>query len=398
MELNIPLTAADSRHLYEQIYEYIRDEIRAARLQTGEKLPSTRQLASSLRIARTTVELAYEQLEEEGYIDIRRGSGAYVCEISNIPEVMGRADSCGEFAGKERDDSISQSNRRLQHASYSYHGGPAQNGEKNARSGRTAADVREADPGREWIDFSPRTIDMSMFPYATWRRILRGILTGDRAELFHRGDPRGDMELRTTIAHYLHLSRGCNCEPEQIVVGAGNDYLLMLLSLLLREDSRQTRQKQPVSSDVAGQNFRLEDAMIQQASAEAFESEYGNLAPRRIAMEPATYLRAAQVLQAEGYEIVPVASDAGGMQVKSSGRCSYNGEGLMALEDSDCQLAYVMPARQFPTGVVMPYPRRTELLAWAAQEENRYIIEDDYDSEFKYRGRPVPSLLSLIHI
>ena len=66
----------------------------------------------------------------------------------------------------------------------------------------------------------------------------------------------------------------------------------------------------------------------------------------------------------------------------------------MALEDSDCQLVYVMPARQFPTGVVMPYPRRAELLAWAAQEENRYIIEDDYDSEFKYRGRPVPSLQS----
>lgn len=323
MDLSFPLTPGDGRHLYQQIYEYIREEIRTGRLAAGEKLPATRQLAANLQIARTTAELAYAQLEEEGYLVIRRGSGAYVSEISNIPEVTqeyGR-ESAGGFWNENGE-------------------GPAPEAEENvpAAGGFDGAGL---------IDFSPRTIDMSMFPYATWRRILRGILTGDRSDLFRRGDPKGDRSLRTTIAHYLHLSRGCVCDPEQIIIGAGNDYLLMVLAILLRGDDRN-----------------------------------GN---PQIAMERYTYLRAAQVLQAEGYEIAEVASDAGGIVVR--------GEGA-SLEASGCRLVYTMPARQFPTGVVMPYPRRAELLAWARGGEQRYIIEDDYDSEFKYRGRPVPSLQS----
>ena len=87
MELNMELLPGNGRHLYEQIYEYIRGEIRSGKLLAGERLPSTRQLAASLKIARTTVELAYEQLEEEGYLVIRRGSGAYVCETQNIPSL-----------------------------------------------------------------------------------------------------------------------------------------------------------------------------------------------------------------------------------------------------------------------------------------------------------------------
>lgn len=323
MDLSFPLTAGDGRHLYQQIYEYIREEIRTGRLAAGEKLPATRQLAANLQIARTTAELAYAQLEEEGYIVIRRGSGAYVCEISNIPEVT------QEYGRTSRTE-------------------PGDGKTENPASG--LAESGPAAGGREeegLIDFSPRTIDMSMFPYATWRRILRGILTGDRSDLFRRGDPKGDRSLRTTIAHYLHLSRGCVCEPEQVIIGAGNDYLLMVLAILLRGD-------------------RADE-------------------PLQIAMERYTYLRAAQVLQAEGYGIAEVESDAGGLVVRGSGN---------SLEASGCRLVYTMPARQFPTGAVMPYPRRAELLAWARAQEDRYIIEDDYDSEFKYRGRPVPSLQS----
>ncbi len=327
MDLSFPLTPGDGRHLYQQIYEYIRDEIRTGRLAAGEKLPATRQLAANLQIARTTAELAYAQLEEEGYLVIRRGSGAYVSEISNIPAVI-------QEYGKELSETMGD-DKREGLATEIKEGSPAE------------ASLGEDDPEEDgWIDFSPRTIDMSMFPYATWRRILRGILTGDRSDLFRRGDPKGDPGLRATIAHYLHLSRGCVCEPEQIIIGAGNDYLLMVLAILLRGDGE------------------------------------GGM---RIAMERYTYLRAAQVLQAEGYKIAEVESDAGGIVVRGDGK---------SLEASGCRLVYTMPARQFPTGVVMPYPRRAELLAWARSGENRYIIEDDYDSEFKYRGRPVPSLQS----
>ncbi len=322
MELSMELQPGSGRHLYEQIYEHIREEIRTGKLLAGEKLPSTRSLAANLKIARTTVELAYEQLEEEGYLVIRRGSGAYVCETQNIPDFP-EIDRFGYYP-KIPGNIPKQAVRKRS--------------DERKDKGKTGTGEKSAAESGSRIDFSPRTIDMSVFPYATWRRILRGILTGDRADLFRRGDPQGDAELRTTIARYLHLSRGCHCDPEQIVIGAGNDYLMMLLGVLL-EDSR-------------------------------------------IGMESPTYLRAAQVMQAMGFSVEPIRSDAGGM-------CAD------ALERSGCRLAYLMPARQFPTGTVMPYPRRAELLSWAAAGENRYLIEDDYDSEFKYRGRPVPSLQSM---
>ena len=309
MELNMELLPGNGRHLYEQIYEYIRGEIRSGKLLAGERLPSTRQLAASLKIARTTVELAYEQLEEEGYLVIRRGSGAYVCETQNIPSLTEESRESAKI-----------------------------NIDRNSQTQRSCPVLQENPKRKTEIDFSPRTIDMSMFPYATWRRILRGILTGDR-----RGDPQGDPELRTTIAHYLHLSRGCHCDPEQIVIGAGNDYLLMVLGILLGKSFSNTDVHKGV----------------------------------RIGMESPTYLRAADVMRSMGFSIEPIADDENGMRAD-------------ALEESDCQLAYLMP-----TGVVMPYPRRAELLSWAAEKAGRYLIEDDYDSEFKYRGRPVPSLQSM---
>lgn len=358
MELSMELLPGDGRHLYEQIYEHIREEIRTGKMLAGERLPSTRQLAGSLKIARTTVELAYEQLEEEGYLVIRRGSGAYVCETQNIPNLT---ETCREPVPK-RIDYI---------------------GQKVEKS----HDLQDNLKQEAEIDFSPRTIDMSMFPYATWRRILRGILTGDRADLFRRGDPQGDLELRSTIARYLHLSRGCHCDPEQIIIGAGNDYLMLLLGILLSGKSAENEahscgfgtawepdgilmvRNHAESEGAGGHTFRMSSSPPGQ----------DNL---RIGMESPTYLRAAQVMQAMGFSVEPIRSDAGGM-------CAD------ALEASGCQLAYLMPARQFPTGVVMPYPRRAELLSWAASGEDRYLIEDDYDAEFKYRGRPVPSLQSM---
>ena len=329
MELSMELMPG--RHLYEQIYEHIREEIRSGKLLAGEKLPSTRHLAATLRISRTTAELAYEQLEEEGYLVIRRGSGAYVCETQSL---LDRAEK--------------------------------ENGQEKKRTSQPQEEEAKAPalhPGEAVIDFSPRTIDMSAFPYATWRRILRGILTGDRADLFRRGDPQGDLELRTTIARYLHLSRGCKCGPEQIVIGAGNDYLLMLLGILLGNGLRR-------DPDTSSEPDQIP------------ESAGKGKPVLRIGMESPTYLRAADVMRSVGFSVEPVRSDGSGMRAD-------------ALEESGSSLAYVMPARQFPTGVVMPYPRRTELLAWAGAGKDRYLLEDDYDSEFKYRGRPVPSLQSM---
>ncbi len=98
-----------------------------------------------------------------------------------------------------------------------------------------------------------------------------------------------------------------------------------------------------------------------------------------IAMEEPTYERAYQIFRSFAYEILAVPVDQSGMSVKE-------------LKKTNARLAYVMPSHQYPTGVVMPIGRRMELLRWAKEGQGRYLIEDDYDSEFRYRGKPIPSL------
>ncbi|MDE5933379.1 MAG: PLP-dependent aminotransferase family protein, partial [Lachnospiraceae bacterium] len=185
-------------------------------------------------------------------------------------------------------------------------------------------------------DFSPNAIDMSLFPYTTWKKITKNILVDARSNMFALGEPQGDWELRVTISRYLHASRGVNCKPEQIMIGAGNDYLLLLLEKIL-----------------------------------------GRHIP--VAMENPTYKRACRIFQSFAYPVSFVQMDEGGMKPD-------------ALRESGAQLAYVMPAHQYPTGIVMPIGRRMELLRWASEKEERYLIEDDYDSEFRYRSKPIPAL------
>ena len=186
------------------------------------------------------------------------------------------------------------------------------------------------------VDFSPRGIDLEGFPYATWRKISRSVLKEEDRELFLKGEPQGDLILREAIREYLHAARGVNCDVSQIIIGAGNEYLLMLLSQIIGRDAV-------------------------------------------IAMENPTYRQAYRVLSGVGHKVLPVGIDKNGFCVKE-------------LEGQDVQAAYVMPSHQFPTGTVMPVRRRQELLFWAGEQPGRYLIEDDYDSEFRYKGKPIPAL------
>lgn len=331
MDLNIQLNLSEKEHLYLQIYDYIRGEIRSGSLTAGEKLPSTRSLASYLNISRSTTQLAYDMLAEEGYIELRRGSGAYVCEIADLlpPETGPASAAMSSAAG-------------LPPGLSSAAALPPAPGLPSAGGLPDVSSVPQSAEEGGLIDFSPRSIEMRSFPYATWRRIVRGIMAYGNADVFTRGDPQGDLPLRQTIAHHLHLSRGVQCSPQQIVIGAGNDYLLMLLRQILGDG-------------------------------------------RKIAMENPTYLRAYHIFHSMEYEVVTVPMDSAGIDVRDLSR-------------TDCTLAYVMPAHQYPCGIRMSYPRRTELLQWAQSGKDgqeRYILEDDYDSEFKYTGRPVKSLQSL---
>ena len=365
-ELNIRLDPEDKKPLYRQIYEYIRGEIRSGGLEAGERLPSTRSLASGLHVARSTTELAYSQLLSEGYVRVKKNSGYYVNEIENLAALyFGEPGRDGIYSPEHNLNVPGHDTYSTVHNTYS----PRQNasGAEDALSspGRAGtagqAETGEAagpDPctaqisalsqiGKQsvrdssLIDFSLRHTEMSAFPYSTWKKIMREVMVNANSEMFSHSEPGGDLTLRATIAHYLHLSRGVRCNPGQVIVGAGNDYLLMLLRHILGEG-------------------------------------------RKVAMEDPSYQRAAQIFSSFGYRICPVDMDDDGMLPTS-------------VAESGADLVYAMPAHQFPMGCIMPVGRRAALLGWAAENPDRYIIEDDYDSEFRYRGKPIPALQSLDH-
>ena len=291
-ELTITLDVKSTIPLYEQIYEYIKTDIKNGKISCGEKLPSTRALAKYLEISRSTVELAYEQLLAEGYVEAEACRGFFVTQIEELYQWETAKETVAQKIIKEENV-------------YKY-------------------------------DFSPRGVDLQSFPYSVWRKLSKEILSNDKSDLFQLGDSQGEYELRETICRYLYQARGVNCEPEQIVIGAGNEYLLMLLSTVL------------------GKN-------------------------RKIAFENPTYRQAYRLFENLSYDTCVVEMDRKGMCVDK-------------LRKSGAEIAYVMPSHQYPLGIVMPIKRRMELLRWAAEEEERYIIEDDYDSEFRYKGKPIPAL------
>jgi GntR family transcriptional regulator/MocR family aminotransferase len=290
--LIIPLNTGVSVPLYEQIYEFIKNEIRTGKLAVATKLPSTRSLSLNLQISRSTVELAYSQLISEGYIEARPKSGYYVLSIGDLVQLPQEKHRVNKEVVNKKDSVL--------------------------------------------FDFSPFSVDISEFPFATWRRLSNQCMNDMNQDLFLLGESQGDSSLRSAIARYLHGSRGVLLEPEQIVIGAGTDYLIQLLAQILSK-------------------------------------------PRLIAMENPSYKRAYQIFRGLGYEVAPISVNSDGIDV-------------VELSKSETNLCYVTPSHQYPLGVVMPIKKRMELLQWACQEKDRYIIEDDHDSEFRYKGKPIPSL------
>lgn len=291
-ELTMSLDSNLSRPLYEQIYDHIKKEIQNGSLGTNEKLPSTRKLARYLDVSRSTVTLAYEQLLSEGYIENCPNRGYFINDLEGLYKL------------------------------------------NTAQQIPYKSEERQTE--RYDCDFSPSGVDLGSFPHNIWRKLSKDLLLDNNQELFRLGDARGEAGLRNTIAAYLYQARGVQCLPEQIVIGAGNDYLLMLLNAILGEK-------------------------------------------RCYAFENPTYRKAADILRILGNEIKAVGMDQYGMDVKS-------------LERGKVSVAYVMPSHQYPLGIVMPLKRRMQLLAWAGEKAERYIIEDDYDSEFRYKGKPIPAL------
>lgn len=201
-------------------------------------------------------------------------------------------------------------------------------------------------PIEEWKDersgydyvFDHANVDTSAFPFDTWRKLYREVLSGNE-NLLPLGDPQGDYGLRKEIAEYLYRSRGVQCSPGQLVVGSGTQAQLLLLVQII-----------------------------------GWNRKYG--------MENPGYSKVRKVLQHNGVEVDPIPLDREGLDIR-------------ALQEKETEIVYVTPSHQFPTGIVMSISRRYELLQWAAETKSRYIIEDDYDSEFRYSSKPIPSLQGL---
>lgn len=304
-DLIISLDAKASEPLYEQICNYFRQEIQDGRLAAGKRLPSSRVLAGNLEVSRSTVDLAYDQLVSEGYIESIPCKGYYVCEIDGLY--------------------------------YSIMGGKTPAVGENAEKKTNRSKIQESGSKDQVFDcdFALNGIAPGSFPHNIWRKLSKQVLTEAQDSLFALGDPCGELSLREAIAEYLYHARGVACLPEQILVGAGNDYLLMLLCTILGE---------------------------------------GHM----IAMENPTYKSAWHDFGHMGFVRCTAGQDELGLKVNE-------------LEETGADMVYVMPSHQFPMGTVMPLKRRLSLLKWAARGE-RYIIEDDYDSEFRYKGKPIPAL------
>ena len=187
-------------------------------------------------------------------------------------------------------------------------------------------------------DFSPFSLCKESFPYRMWNRLYRQCMRDKGEELFDLGERQGDLELRVAIAKYLFGYRGLIIKPENMIIGAGTGYLLQLLEHLIDEKSI-------------------------------------------IAMENPTYMQAYRIFSSLNRKLLPISLDENGIKVEE-------------LKRSEAKAVYLTPSHQFPTGVVMPIKRRKEILGWAAGE-GRYIIEDDHDSEFRYKGLPIPPLKAI---
>ena len=273
--------------LYEALYRCIRADILSGNLTAGQKLPSKRTLAANLEVSKITVEAAYAQLLSEGFISAREKVGYFVERVDALP--------------------------------------------------RGETPLRAPEPAMP----TPEGVDLvggggAKFPFSVWSRLQRGVML-DHGETLLRPLPnQGYPRLRCAIADHLAAFRGMTVAPEDILIGAGTDFLYNLLIQLLGRD-------------------------------------------KRYAVEEPGYGKIRQIYAAGGACCVDAPMD---------------GQGVLPSVLDTADVLHLSPSHHFPTGLVTPVPRRLELLNRAAQGE-KWIIEDDYDSEFRFDARPKPAMYAL---
>lgn len=299
----IVIDKQSDRPIYQQIYLALREQITSGELAPGQKLPSIRALASKLSIARNTVDSAYRQLQVEGFVNSRQGSGFIVQDT-----VLPRLDTKPAHPTKAKAKQIFTPEATTKQVKY---------------------------------DFRYGNLCTGSFPAEQWRKLINEVLSDDTAlAMAGYNNPRGEYELREEIAKHLHEACGVDCDPGQIIMTSGTQESIELLCRMFDPHSD------------------------------------------RIAMENPGFYYGRAIFQSLGYAIDPIQSD-----------CGYE-QYLSDIERSNAKLIYTTPCHQFPVGSCMDMQTRA-LLLLKADEKDAYIIEDNYDSEFRYNSQPIPSLQSI---
>lgn len=312
----LPVIAVDRKSpkaLHQQIYDAYRAAIVSGSLRPGQRVPSTRLLATELGVSRVPVLNAYAQLLAEGYLESVVGAGTMISRL--LPE---------QFTSTVPSKAKVAASRL----------GPR----PVARQIASLPVPRETPWWLRLGAFGVGQVAFDQFPLQLWSKLVARRSRDMHTRSFHYGDPMGSPALRQAIAGYLRTSRSVHCEPEQVMIVAGSQQAIEISARVLFEP---------------GNSIWTEDP--------GYPFGQGALA-------------------LAGCKLVPVPVDREGLDVAAG-----------ILKCRTARAALVTPSHQFPLGVTMSASRRLQLLSWA-HKRGAWILEDDYDSEYRYESQPIPSL------
>ena len=329
---------------YRWIYAALRTEILEGRLRPGSRLPSSRDLAFQYRLSRGTIVTAFEQLKSEGYIEGTIGSGSYVSKV--LPEqflqvatTRVKTPSASSSLAGSRHSGAEAEARQRSTTRLSALGNGARRAKRNYSEYARRLQLFPPLDLRHSRAFRAYVPALDLFPTTLWARLAARRLRTATATMLLGCDPLGYRPLREAIADYLRTSRGVRCSFEQVAIVSGVQEALDLVARLFLNPGD------------------------------------------RLCMENPGYVGASCVFEAIGSQVIPAPVDDEGIELDSR-------------RIRGARLIYVTPGHQFPLGITMSLPRRLHLLE-LAEKSDALIFEDDYDSEYRYSGRPMPALQGL---
>lgn len=320
--------------LSRQLYQALRLRVLDGRLSSGSRLPASRDLAVALGISRNSVVRAYDQLYAEGFIEGRIGNGTYVAHLPEKAAPLKKLSTNLSTGFSTRlSPALSTKSAVL----------PVITSSKVIHSSalcRVSKHALDLPPSGAPRAFRVGVPAFDLFPFPVWSKLQAAFWRKPDLEQLCYGNPAGDKRLRELIAAYLRTSRGLACSAEQILITSGAQQGISLCAQLLVEPGEG------------------------------------------VAVENPGYRAAAHAFSIAGANVQGVAVDEQGMKCAALAHLN------------NCRLAYVTPSHQYPTGVTMSLARRLELLEWAERNQG-WIIEDDYDGEYRYSGAPLAPLAAL---